>query len=181
LSSLSRGNIWVAAGEVATRRLFSYTKYANIQKMKYVSNSLEETQKIADDFVANISPNKDSALVVGLYGNLGAGKTAFTKCIAEAFGIEETVTSPTFVIEKIYELTSENFTHLIHIDAYRLEKSEELVNLGWQKIISDPKNLILIEWPERVADIMPEHIRVNLKALEKEYSHEIEIVSLKMV
>ncbi len=144
--------------------------------MKYISNSLEETQKIADDFIKNISPKSDTAFVVGLSGNLGAGKTAFTKCIAKSLGVEETVTSPTFVIEKIYELENQKFSHLIHIDAYRLESGEELLNLGWQRIISDPKNMILIEWPEKVSSVMPEHTKMSLKALEVVGSHEIEIV-----
>lgn len=144
--------------------------------MKYISQSIDETQKIADDFLARLTPFADKATVVGLSGNLGAGKTAFTKCVAKSLGVEDTVTSPTFVIEKIYELQNQKFTHLIHIDAYRLESGEELLNLGWQRIISDSKNLILIEWPEMVESVMPEHIKINLKALETEGSHEIEIV-----
>lgn len=144
--------------------------------MKYISNSIEETQKIADDFIKNISPKSDKAFVVGLSGNLGAGKTAFTKCIAKSLGVGETVTSPTFVIEKIYELENQKFSYLIHIDAYRLESGEELLNLGWQRIISNPKNLILIEWPEKVSSVVPEHVKMNLKALETAGSHEIEIV-----
>lgn len=144
--------------------------------MKYISQSLEETQKIADEFLAGLTPFVDKATVVGLSGNLGAGKTAFTKCVAKILGVEDTVTSPTFVIEKIYELQNQKFTHLIHIDAYRLESGEELLNLGWQRIVSDPKNLILIEWPEMVEGVMPEHIKINLKALETPGSHEIEIM-----
>lgn len=144
--------------------------------MNFISKNLEDTQKFAGDFISNLSQKPDSATVVGLYGNLGAGKTTLTQSIARVLGISETVTSPTFVIEKIYELTDKKFTHLIHIDAYRLEKSEELLHLGWQDIISDPHNLILIEWPERVADIMPEHIKISLKTLENETSREIEVV-----
>lgn len=144
--------------------------------MKYVSNSLGDTHKIADEFVAGLSPRKDIAVVVGLSGNLGAGKTAFTQCIAKSLWVDDTVTSPTYVIEKIYDLKNQKFAHLIHIDAYRLESSLELLSLGWQKIISDPKNLILIEWPEKVKDIMPEHIQINLKALERQGNHEIEIM-----
>ncbi len=144
--------------------------------MKYISSGLEETQKIAEDFVSSLSPKDSSALVVGLYGDLGAGKTTFTQSVAKALGVGETVTSPTFVIEKIYELSGQKFTHLIHIDAYRLEKSDELLHLGWKEVIADPKNLILIEWPERVDDIMPEHMKVSLKALLEEGSREVEIV-----
>ncbi len=144
--------------------------------MNFISKNLEDTQKFASDFISDLSPSTNRATVVGLYGNLGAGKTTLTQSIARVLGISETVTSPTFVIEKIYELTDKKFTHLIHIDAYRLEKSEELLHLGWQDIISDPHNLILIEWPERVADIMPEHIKISLKTLENETFREIEVV-----
>jgi tRNA threonylcarbamoyladenosine biosynthesis protein TsaE len=142
---------------------------------KYISDSLEQTQKITNDFVFNLLLNSDKAVVVGLYGNLGAGKTTFTQCVARVLEVGEMVTSPTFVLEKIYELTDKKFTHLIHIDAYRIEKSEELLHLGWNEIISDPYNLILIEWPERVLDIMPKHIKVNLSHI-SEGSREIEVI-----
>ncbi len=144
--------------------------------MNFISKNLEDTQRFASDFIRNLSPKSNGATVVGLYGNLGAGKTTLTQSVARGLGVGETVTSPTFVIEKIYELADQKFTHLIHIDAYRIEKSEELLRLGWQEIISDSQNLILIEWPEKVSDIMPEHIKVVLKTLEDETSREIEVV-----
>lgn len=149
---------------------------------EFVSKSEEETWKIAEDFAGKISLEgrlQGRAKVIGLYGELGAGKTSFMKGVAKYFGINETIQSPTFVIEKIYELSSTNyppasnceasragnlpttiFSHLIHIDAYRIEKSNEMLNLGWSEIISDPHNLIFIEWPERIADIMPEHTKI---------------------
>ncbi len=144
--------------------------------MKFISKNLEDTQKFAGDFIQNLTPKTNGATVVGLYGNLGAGKTTLTQSIARVLGVGETVTSPTFVIEKIYELAGQKFTHLIHIDAYRIEKSEELLRLGWQEIVSDSQNLILIEWPEKVSDIMPKHIKVVLKTIEDETSREIEVV-----
>ena len=105
------------------------------------------------------------------------------QCIAKALGVGEKVLSPTFVIMKIYDITKIddissklNFDHLIHVDAYRMDSSDELLHLGWQEIISNPKNLILIEWPERVTDVMPEHTRVNLRVLSDENSREIEIL-----
>lgn len=97
---------------------------------------------------------KDTATVIGLYGDLGAGKTAFVKALAKAFGINEHITSPTFVIMKRFEIQNV-FKNLIHIDAYRLESGKELLKLGWQELISNPQNLILIEWPEKVVDVMP--------------------------
>ncbi len=143
--------------------------------MKFVTYSEEDNIKIAEDFLSKISPKEDRAVVVGLYGNLGSGKTTFTKTIAKVFGVEDTITSPTFVIEKIYELTDQKFLHLIHIDAYRLEREEELISLGWKQIISEPQNIIFIEWPERVAGIMPEHIKIDFKTLENQDSREIDI------
>ena len=152
-----------------------------------ISNSLEETQKVAQDFVATLSPKKDEATVVGMYGDLGSGKTTFTQAVAKSLDVSESVLSPTFVIEKIYPIRTDGrkrptsngaseFSHLIHIDAYRLDHSDELLHLGWKEIISNPKNLILIEWPERVADIMPEHIKISFKTLDNKDSREIEIV-----
>ncbi len=143
--------------------------------MEYqISNSVE-MEKLAQEFAKNLEPNKEGATVVGLYGDLGAGKTFFTQSVARFFGIEDTIVSPTFVIEKIYEIKDQKFTHLIHIDAYRLESSNELLMLGWQKIISDSNNLILIEWPERVGDIMPKHTKISIKHKENETSREVTI------
>lgn len=149
--------------------------------MKYIVNSTEETEKIAQDFVLGLVSKTDSATVIGLYGDLGAGKTNFTQAVAKALKVEESVVSPTFVIEKIYKIVDSSqhlvskFENLIHIDAYRLESSAELLRLGWKEITSDPRNLILIEWPEKVSDIMPKHIKIYLNHLENENSREIEI------
>lgn len=119
---------------------------------------IEGLEALAKGFVAAKEPSKNNAIVVGLYGDLGSGKTTFTKFIATHLGVEETVTSPTFVIEKIYKLDNQKFKNLIHIDAYRLESGRELESLGWKEISSNPENLILIEWPERVKEILPENI-----------------------
>lgn len=98
------------------------------------------------------------ANVIALSGDLGAGKTSFVQMLARELGVAETVTSPTFVIERVYVLPKEQgkgFSRLIHIDAYRLESERELENLGWKEIISHPENLILIEWPERAESLIP--------------------------
>lgn len=117
----------------------------------------------AENFLHTLSP-RETATVVGLYGDLGAGKTTFTKALAKVLGVEGTVTSPTFVLEKIYTLTGQRFSHLIHIDAYRLEGSVELKQLGWDTIVSDPENLIIVEWADKVEDILPEDTKkVSLK------------------
>jgi tRNA threonylcarbamoyladenosine biosynthesis protein TsaE len=130
--------------------------------MKLVCHSLEDTADIARDFVANELKAQDGhALLVCLYGNLGAGKTTFTQLVAKELGVKELLTSPTFVIEKIYKIEAKGFERLIHIDAYRLESGAELAALGWSTLLKNPKNIIFLEWPERVADVLPD-VRKNL-------------------
>ena len=137
--------------------------------MEVLTQSAEETGNLAANIVKKLLQNEsESATVVGLCGELGSGKTTFMKGIASALGVKETIVSPTFVIEKIYKLENSKFDHLIHFDAYRIEKSDELLHLGWNEMISNPKNLIFVEWPERVIDIMPE----NHKKIEFHHSDE---------
>lgn len=133
--------------------------------MKIISKSLKETEQIAQEFIEKISIYySGNALVVGLYGDLGSGKTTFTQDVAKILGIQGDITSPTFVIEKIYDIDHKEFKKLIHIDAYRLDSGKELLSLDFQNIIKDPRNLILIEWPERVIEILPEnHAKVYFK------------------
>ena len=83
-------------------------------------------KKMAIDFVQNLNL-KEGATTVGLKGNLGSGKTTFSQFVAEELGIDEQITSPTFVIQKRYKIqNSDKFDTLIHIDAYRLSFGEEL-------------------------------------------------------
>lgn len=124
---------------------------------------LEEMEKEAARFIAGLSPRTDGAIVVTLSGDLGAGKTAFVKGIAKALGVQEHITSPTFVIMKIYPLEGV-FKKLVHIDAYRLKGEHHLKVLGWHDLLKDPKNLICIEWPEQAPSAMPAHaIRIALR------------------
>ena len=128
---------------------------------KITSYSLEETKKFAESVLKEILQNRkdqSSALVLILKGDLGAGKTAFTKCIGEILGVEEEITSPTFAIEKRYNITStkeefEGIKTFIHIDAFRLESGNEILAIDFNKILKDPKNLICFEWPEMVSDV----------------------------
>src|SRR3989338_3931349 len=125
--------------------------------MKTITLDSEALHRFAQGIVKELLPLHDAATVVTLSGELGAGKTTFAQGVAKALGVEETVSSPTFVIEKIYQLSGQQFEKLIHIDAYRLKNGHELDVLGWKEIIAEPKNLIVLEWPERVAEVMPEN------------------------
>src|SRR4051812_5146304 len=123
--------------------------------MKYISQSPEDTQQIAEEFVRSLKA-RDTALVVAMAGDLGSGKTTFSQYIGETLGVHDAIQSPTFLIEKIYELKKKPWQHLVHIDAYRLEDESELLQLGWKEIIKRPENLILVEWADKVEAILPE-------------------------
>ena len=128
--------------------------------MRKVSKNLKETNKIAKLFVDKIlSAKKAGALVVGLSGDLGAGKTAFTKAVAKYLGVKIKVDSPTFVIMKKYPLKKQKHKALLHFDAYRLEDERELLNLGWQEIVSNKDFFIIIEWPENVKKVLPKDVQ----------------------
>jgi tRNA threonylcarbamoyladenosine biosynthesis protein TsaE len=134
-------------------------------KMKpIISRSLEETKEIARRWLMEISASEDlndsnEATVIGLCGPLGSGKTAFVQEVAKILGIEKPVTSPTFVLMKIYEIGANvqpsPWKRLIHIDAYRLEKPEELEILDFESIVSDSHNLVLIEWADNIEEALP--------------------------
>ena len=123
--------------------------------MKKLIRTLAELEAEAARFARELVPRNTGATLVTLSGELGAGKTAFVKAVARALGVEEVVTSPTFVLEKVYLLSDQTFKRLIHIDAYRLERGVDLAPLGFDELMKDPGNLILLEWPENVANALP--------------------------
>jgi tRNA threonylcarbamoyladenosine biosynthesis protein TsaE len=124
---------------------------------EFLCKSVSEMQTFADSFISGLAPNKKGATVVGLCGNLGSGKTTFTQCVAKTLGVPGSIQSPTFVIQKRYKIQNSRFINLLHIDAYRLDNGGDLKKLGWDDIVSDPRNLILIEWADRVSDILPKN------------------------
>lgn len=123
-----------------------------------VSKGVSETQQYAEDFVNNIVPIPDGATVVCLFGDLGSGKTTFVKTAAKTLGVTEIVTSPTFVIEKKYKIENPKFDTIYHIDAYRLKSGSELLALGWNEILKNNKNIVFIEWPKYVMDVLPPNL-----------------------
>ncbi|MCR4279300.1 MAG: tRNA (adenosine(37)-N6)-threonylcarbamoyltransferase complex ATPase subunit type 1 TsaE [Candidatus Zambryskibacteria bacterium] len=118
--------------------------------------------------VESLAPGPQAA-VVALQGDLGAGKTTFTQKVGKILGITENMHSPTFVIEKIYEIDFKGFKKFIHIDAYRIEKESELLHLGWEELVKNPENLIFIEWPENVPGLIPNNaIKVSFKHVDED-------------
>jgi L-threonylcarbamoyladenylate synthase len=118
-------------------------------KNEILSRSEENTRNIGKELWQKYESYKGHrAIVFALEGEMGAGKTQFTKGLARAMGIKELVTSPTFALENEYQNGSKK---LFHFDAWRLEKSDELNALGFSDLIKN-KSIIAIEWAERVTD-----------------------------
>ncbi len=130
-------------------------------KKIYVSKSLEETKSIAKTFVEKLlimgGKSSGKAVVILLQGNLGSGKTTFVRAVGEVLRVQGNITSPTFVLEKVYKIKgNENFSQMVHIDAYRLSGENDMNALGWGEVVDNPKNIVFVEWPEVVSDVFPE-------------------------
>lgn len=121
--------------------------------MKYVSNSEKDTRKLAEDVAKKLTGGE----VIGLVGELGAGKTAFAKGLAKALKIKKNVVSPTFVLMKVYpiDLKGSKIKQLVHIDAYRLTTAEDLIAIGAGEYFSRPDTVMLIEWADRIKKLLP--------------------------
>ena len=116
-----------------------------------ITKNERETKKVAKLLAQELikKPLKTKeALIIGLEGELGSGKTRFVQGFAKGLGIRKRLTSPTFVLMKKYK-------NLYHLDCYRLNKPKDLLDLDFKEIISNPKNIILIEWAEKVRKILP--------------------------
>jgi L-threonylcarbamoyladenylate synthase len=128
------------------------------RKNEILSRKEEQTMNLAKELWQKYETHKNKrAIVFALQGEMGTGKTIFTKGLAHAMGIEEVVTSPTFSIENEYSTSAKSLvpSQLHHFDAWRLEKSDEMRTLGFEDLIRN-KSVISVEWAERVADIIRE-------------------------
>ena len=116
---------------------------------EYLTKSVTETKAIAKKLAKKISG------VIALTGDLGTGKTTFVQGFAEGLKIKDKIISPTFVLMRIHKIpkTKQIF---YHIDLYRLEKGQ-LNGFGFEEIINDPNNFILIEWAEKAKNLLPKN------------------------
>src|SRR3989344_5682881 len=113
-------------------------------KDPFVSKSAEETQELAKSLAEKVAslPLKKEAYILAFSGDLGAGKTNFVQGFATGFRVTNKVLSPTFVIMKKFPISSGGFETLVHIDCYRVDKEEDLLELGWSDSFKDPKSVI---------------------------------------
>ncbi|MCM1158693.1 MAG: tRNA (adenosine(37)-N6)-threonylcarbamoyltransferase complex ATPase subunit type 1 TsaE [Clostridium sp.] len=133
--------------------------------MEYDSFSPEDTFRLAKE----MGKKAKAGDVFCLNGDLGVGKTLFSQGFAKGLGIEENVSSPTFTIVQEYD---EGRLKLYHFDVYRIEDAEEMEEVGFTDMVYGD-GVCLIEWAERILDILPEHCQnvVIEKDLEKGFDY----------
>ena len=139
----------------------------------YQTNSEKETEELGSRLGRQLEPGA----VVAFTGDLGAGKTAFTRGLARGLGVTERVTSPTFTIVNEYE---GGRLPLFHFDMYRLSSSEELYDIGWEDYLAR-NGVCAVEWSENVADALEDGtitVRICRGALDGQRMIEIEGVEL---
>ena len=118
--------------------------------MEFITKSASETKSLGEKIAVDLAISHQP-LVIALTGNLGSGKTTFVQGFAKGLGIKQRIISPTFILMRKY---GENF---YHVDLYRLEGNieSEVRNLGIEDIWKDPKNIVVIEWAEKIKKMIP--------------------------
>ena len=144
--------------------------------MVFNCQSVEETQSLAKKLAKNVLPGS----VISLVGDLGTGKTTFTKGFARQMGIKEHVTSPTFKL--VSEYHGEKYK-LNHIDAYRMNGPEDFLNIGGEEYLTSKNSITIIEWGDLLIDILSSKtITINFKRIKSpKESRNIEILGIKIV
>ena len=125
--------------------------------MEFITNSPEQTEKVGAALGKQLKPGA----VIAYQGDLGAGKTAFTRGVACGLGAKESVTSPTYTI--VNEYLSGKYP-LFHFDMYRLASADDLFDIGWEDYL-DRGGVCAVEWSENVADAMEGAIIVTIEKL----------------
>ena len=130
--------------------------------MEKITNSEKETF----DFAKNFAKKLKGGEVIGLVGDLGAGKTIFAKGLAAGLGIKQNITSPTFVLMKVYETPKTQITNyklpittFVHIDIYRVKSPRDITAIGAEEYFNRPDTVTIIEWADKIKKILPKKTR----------------------
>ncbi|HEY4500081.1 MAG TPA: tRNA (adenosine(37)-N6)-threonylcarbamoyltransferase complex ATPase subunit type 1 TsaE [Candidatus Paceibacterota bacterium] len=120
-----------------------------------ISRSKLQTQQIAKKLARKLlnAPHRTQASVIALQGDLGAGKTTFTQGFARGLEIHRHITSPTFLIIRRYGIPKTDW-NFYHLDLYQIKKAKEILDLGFKEIIRNPKNIVIIEWAEKIKSFL---------------------------
>lgn len=140
----------------------------------HLTNSAKQTEKIGERLAQQL-PSR----ILALIGQLGSGKTTFVKGFAKGLGVKKRIISPSFVLIRPYSINKKSYTHLFHIDLYRLESLFDIRGLGLEEIWNNPYNIIVIEWAEKIKKILPmKRTEINFEYLGK-MKRKIEVNNLE--
>jgi len=133
--------------------------YSNIITMEYITASEKETFNLGKTLAKKLKGGE----IIGLNGNLGAGKTILAKGIAKGLGIKQNITSPTFILMKIYQVKNRKskIERLCHIDAYRIGSAQNLIAIGAEEYINNKNTITIIEWVDRINIKCSKNIFIN--------------------
>lgn len=118
---------------------------------RIITQSEEETFNFASNFAKNLVGGE----IICLNGDLGAGKTTFTKGIAHGLNIKKNITSPTFVFMKVYDLRKDKIKKMVHIDAYRIQSENDIEAIGAPEYFTRPDTITIIEWADNIKNLLP--------------------------
>jgi len=144
--------------------------------MEYTSSSVAQTHELAQHLVKDLNHN-----LICLYGELGSGKTTFVQGMAKALGIKKRLLSPTFILVREYRIKNSqlpitNYQLLFHVDCYRIASAKDIKSVDLAELWSDPNNLVVIEWAQRLQKILPNR-RIDIKfSYEAQNKRKIEII-----
>jgi tRNA threonylcarbamoyladenosine biosynthesis protein TsaE len=120
--------------------------------MKFLSSSEKDTFAFAKNFSNKLIGGE----IIALVGDLGAGKTIFTKGLAKGLGIKKNIASPTFILMKIYNVNqNNNIKFLAHLDAYRIKNADSLLAIGLKDYLGKSDTVTVIEWADKIKKILP--------------------------
>ena len=160
--------------------------------MKITTQSEKQTLNLGKKFASELNGGE----VIGFIGELGTGKTVFIKGLAKGLNIKKTITSPTFVLMKVYPVKSceagsstakfnrvnpilnhkSKILNFCHVDAYRLKNGQDLIDIGIKDWIGQPNTITVIEWADQVKNILPKNkILVKIRLGKKQNQRRIEI------
>lgn len=122
--------------------------------VKTLTHSAKQTAREGFKLGARIKKSK-KPIILALTGDLGSGKTTFTQGLARGLGIKDRLVSPTFILLRSYPVDSNKTLH--HLDLYRLEDPSEILILGISDLWRDPRNIIVIEWAEKISELLPQN------------------------
>lgn len=140
--------------------------------IKLEMKSLGDLPEVAEQIIESAKGKE----IVAFYGAMGAGKTTLIREIAEQLGVVDNVTSPTFSLVNQY-MTNDG-EQIFHFDFYRIEKIEEAYDFGYEEYFFSG-NLCLVEWPEKIEELLPEDTLIVKIELDSTHHHELRIVTIE--